>query len=84
MFAKTLLLCIVSAVLASVSAVTGTIAMHQLVVVPPGGDSVIRLLGFDNNKPSPQVRDSDSDSDSLLHHAVCSTLLSPRPRPRPR
>ena len=34
-----------------------TIAMHQLVVVEPTGDAVIRLLGYNENKPSPQVSD---------------------------
>ncbi len=33
-----------------------TIAMHQLIVVEPAGDAVIRLLGYDNAKPSPEVR----------------------------
>lgn len=32
-----------------------TIAMHQLIVVEPAGDAVIRLLGYDNAKPSPEM-----------------------------
>jgi hypothetical protein len=49
---KMLLLCVVTA-FAAVSA--QTIAMHQLVVVEPTGDAVIRLLGYNNAMPSPQV-----------------------------
>lgn len=31
------------------------IAMHQLVVVPPTGDVLIRMLGYNKGKASPKV-----------------------------
>ena len=47
-------------VLASLCALVGAapgdlIAMHQLVVVPPTGDVLIRMLGYNQGKASPKV-----------------------------
>jgi len=46
-----------------------TIAMHQLVVVEPTGDAVIRLLGYNENRPSPQMtyRTKELPSTGTIH-----------------
>lgn len=62
-----LLLCIVCAILGVIHA--QTIGMHQLVVVESSGDAVIRLLGYKDDKPSPQMtyRTKSVPSTGSLH-----------------
>ena len=64
------LLCILATTLSIIRA--QTIGMHQLVIVEPSGDAVIRLLGYKDDKPSPKV--------SVNFH-ICYLLMRPNTTP---